>query len=192
MMRYYKPRASAKGNIKTHWSNNSDWKNTIALFGDSTTWGFELKEEDLLHNVINTDKIVNNYAYPGESNVHILMRLLDQISLNGYPHMVVIGWTSEQRMAWFNGKTIEAKGGWHLPFQIKVIDKNKEQFAGYNKLLVDTVRELCRGRTKLYEWTVFDNNIGLPKIPLEDQSADGVHPGPKTIQRIARLIEHEI
>ena len=36
-----------------------DWRKSVVLLGDSTTYGFGLDEEDRLHNVLDTDRPVN-------------------------------------------------------------------------------------------------------------------------------------
>ena len=116
--------ASAEGFIKSNPTDFSDWENSVSLYGDSCTWGYDIPDEQRLHNIIETDRIVNNFGYPGESNVHMLMRFLDHIEKYGYPHMVVMGWSSPYRMAKFANQQVEPLGGWERNFQ-EVADNNK-------------------------------------------------------------------
>tara|TARA_Y100000768_G_C23967941_1_gene678882 strand:+ start:841 stop:1419 length:579 start_codon:yes stop_codon:yes gene_type:complete len=190
--------ASASGFIKPnrmlHTTNTKDWENSISLYGDSCTWGYDLESEQRLHNVINCNRIVNNFAYPGESNVHMLMRLLDNIERYGYPYMVVMGWSSPYRMAKFAPHQIEPMGGWDRKFN-ETLEENKIQFTQYNLLLFETVRRMLEGKTKLFEWTFFEASYDDEQIYYPeklDVAKDGKHPGPKTIELVAREIEYAI
>ena len=187
--------ASAEGFVKSNPTDFSDWKNSVSLYGDSCTWGYDLPDEQRLHNIIETDRIVNNFGYPGESNVHMLMRFLDHIEKYGYPHMVVMGWSSPYRMAKFANQQVEPLGGWERNFQ-EVADNNKTQFQKYNLLLFETVRTMCNGRScKLLEWTFYSGSYSDKRIFYPgklDVAKDGKHPGPKSIELVARKIEHEL
>ena len=182
-------------NTMLHSINTNDWESSISLYGDSCTWGYDLESEQRLHNVINCNRIVNNFAYPGESNVHMLMRLLDNIEKYGYPHMVVMGWSSPYRMAKFANQQVEPLGGWERNFQ-EVADNNKTQFQKYNLLLFETVRTMCNGRScKLLEWTFYSGSYSDKRIFYPDKldvAKDGKHPGPKSIELVARKIEYDL
>ena len=67
----------------------------------------------------------------------MLMILLDNIEKYGYPHMVVMGWSSPYRMAKFANQQVEPLGGCERNFQ-EVADNNKSQFQKYNLLLFIT------------------------------------------------------
>ena len=182
-------------NTMLHSINTNDWKNSISLYGDSCTWGYDLESEQRLHNVINCNRIVNNFAYPGESNVHMLMRLLDNIEKYGYPHMVVMGWSSPYRMAKFGKQQIEPLAGWQPEFLKKTQGPWGKQMYHYNLLLFETVRRMLEGKTKLFEWTFFEASYDDEQIYYPDKldvAKDGKHPGPKTMELIARKIEYEL
>ena len=193
--RKYKKMASAEGFIKSNPTDFSDWENSVSLYGDSCTWGYDIPDEQRLHNIIETDRIVNNFGYPGESNVHMLMRFLDHIEKYGYPHMVVMGWSSPYRMAKFANQQVEPFGGWERNFQ-EVADNNKTQFQKYNLLLFETVRTMCNGRScKLLEWTFYSGSYSDKRIFYPDKldvAKDGKHPGPKSIELVARKIEYDL
>ena len=182
-------------NTMLHSINTNDWESSISLYGDSCTWGYDLESEQRLHNVINCNRIVNNFAYPGESNVHMLMRLLDNIEKYGYPHMVVMGWSSPYRMAKFAKQQIEPLGGWQPEFLKKTQGPWGKQMYHYNLLLFETVRRMLEGKTKLFEWTFFEASYDDEQIYYPDKldvAKDGKHPGPKTMELIARKIEYEL
>ena len=182
-------------NTMLHSINTKDWESSISLYGDSCTWGYDLESEQRLHNVINCNRIVNNFAYPGESNVHMLMRLLDNIEKYGYPHMVVMGWSSPYRMAKFAKQQIEPLGGWQPEFLKKTQGPWGKQMYHYNLLLFETVRRMLEGKTKLFEWTFFEASYDDEQIYYPDKldvADDGKHPGPKTMELIARKIEYEL
>ena len=182
-------------NTMLHSINTNDWESSISLYGDSCTWGYDLESEQRLHNVINCNRIVNNFAYPGESNVHMLMRLLDNIEKYGYPHMVVMGWSSPYRMAKFAKQQIEPLGGWQPEFLKKTQGPWGKQMYHYNLLLFETVRRMLEGKTKLFEWTFFEASYDDEQIYYPDKldvADDGKHPGPKTMELIARKIEYEL
>ena len=182
-------------NTMLHSINTKDWESSISLYGDSCTWGYDLESEQRLHNVINCNRIVNNFAYPGESNVHMLMRLLDNIEKYGYPHMVVMGWSSPYRMAKFAKQQIEPLGGWQPEFLKKTQGPWGRQMYHYNLLLFETVRRMLEGKTKLFEWTFFEASYDDEQIYYPDKldvADDGKHPGPKTMELIARKIEYEL
>lgn len=182
-------------NTMLHSINTNDWESSISLYGDSCTWGYDLESEQRLHNVINCNRIVNNFAYPGESNVHMLMRLLDNIEKYGYPHMVVMGWSSPYRMAKFGKQQIEPLAGWQPEFLKKTQGPWGKQMYHYNLLLFETVRRMLEGKTKLFEWTFFEASYDDEQIYYPDKldvAKDGKHPGPKTMELIARKIEYEL
>ena len=192
-MRKYKGRATVEGFAKAHPIDYSDWKNSIALFGDSTTWGHSLQEQEMLHNIIDTDRHVNNFAYPGESNSHILMRLLDQINEYGFPYCIVVGWTSPYRMAHFTKDNVESPPT-NIQWQRDMVVPHKKQFEGYNEVIMESVRAICKDKVKLLEWTIFgyNPNILTWETKLEDHGADKLHPGPKTMKQIARKIKENL
>ena len=193
--RKYKKMASTAGFIKSNPTDFGAWENSIALYGDSCTWGYDIPDEQRLHNIIETDRTVNNFGYPGESNVHMLMRMLDHFEeQGGYPYMIVMGWSSPYRMARFANQQIEPLGGWERNFQ-EVADNNKSQFQKYNLLLFETVRAMCKDKCKLFEWTFYSGSYSDKRIYYPDKldvAKDGKHPGPKSIELVARKIEYEI
>ena len=64
---------------KEHPIDYSNWSESVILLGDSCTYGYGLQEEDRLHNQILTDRIVNNFGYPGWSNEHCFKIFLKTI-----------------------------------------------------------------------------------------------------------------
>ena len=191
--RFYKPIAGTMGNLKRHEPDYTNWKDSIALFGESTTWGHELEDEQKLHNVINTDRTVNNFAYPAESNFHMWMKLIDQVKENGWPHMVVMGWTTPFRLADFKSNDhVENIGHWSKKPYSEFIVRNETNLIEYSKLVIDSTQIMCEGNTKLFEWSWFNLNLDYLKIDKLDYTKDEMHPGPKSIQNLARKIENAI
>ena len=211
--RHYKPVAGTKGNLKRHEPDYTDWEYSIALFGESTTWGHELEEDQKLHNVIKTPRPLNNFAYPAESNFHMWMKLMDQVKENGWPYMVVMGWTTPYRIADFKQgrwvavdndppkikhKTrwgpglVEPIGHWSGKPYTDFLQRNETNLIEYSKLVIDSTQLMCKGNTKLFEWSWF--NLKRVDLIVEklDYSKDGSHPGPKSIQSLARKIEDEL
>lgn len=196
--RFYKPIAGTKGNLKRHSPNYDNWSGSIALFGESTTWGHELEDEQKLHNVIKTDRTVNNFAYPAESNFHMWMKLIDQVKDHGWPYMVVMGWTSPFRIADFRYSHVEPNvhvdniGHWSGKPYTDFMERNETNLIEYSKLVIDSTQLMCRGNTKLFEWSWFNLNRDELLVEKLDYSADGKHPGPESMQNIARKIENEL
>lgn len=191
--RFYKPIATSKGNLKRHVPDYTNWEESVALFGESTTWGHELIENERLHNVINTHRTVNNFAYPAESNFHMWMKLIDQVKENGWPYMVVMGWTTPFRIADFKtAGHVENIGNWNGKPYTDFLERNETNLIEYCKLIMDSTQLMCKGNTKLFEWSWFNlNRKGLVVNKL-DYSRDGMHPGPKSLQNLARIIENEL
>ena len=144
----------------THWSSS------IALFGCSCVYGLHLDPKDQLHNVIDNWRPVNNFAYPGESNWHIWMKVIDAIRTHGMPERVCIGWTSPYRIAMYNEgspaqRSVLPIGHWTKPdFTTAKIGKDwvlnmKMTQEEYSKLIVDSVELICGD--KLTQWTLFHN-----------------------------------
>lgn len=190
--RYYKPIAGTTGNLKRHEADYKTWQHSIALFGESTTWGHEVEPDQKLHNVIKTDRTVNNFAYPAESNFHMWMKLIDQVKNYGWPYMVVMGWTTPFRMADFKTRDyVENIGNWNIEQYPGFLEKNETNLIEYSKLIMDSTQLMCKGNTKLFEWSWFDLSMKELLIEKIDYSKDGVHPGPESIQNLARKIENE-
>ena len=203
--RYYKPIASFRGNLKRHEPDYTNWEESIALFGESTTWGHELEEEQKLHNVIETTRTINNFAYPAESNFHMWMKLIDQVKEKGWPYMVVMGWTTFFRIADFKTggsfivhrgqgviPTVENIGHWSGKPYTDFLERNETNLIEYSKLVMDSTQLMCKGNTKLFEWSWFSLNRNELFVNKIDFSKDGYHPGPKSIQNVARKIENEL
>ena len=93
-MRNYK-----KSSERFHPVDYTNWEESIAIYGCSCVYGHYLEPEHHLHNVIETDRPINNFAYPGESNWHMWMKAIDHIKEYGLPHRICIGWTSPYRLA---------------------------------------------------------------------------------------------
>lgn len=187
------------------------WQDSIALFGDSTTYGQALPEEDILHNVLDTDRKVNNFGYPAESNEHILRKLVDAVSEHGFPHMVIVGWSSPWRLSVVENNTNKCSpiGHWtegYLP-EIKaakdLLDNGKYTLRHRTIDIIKAVRLICQDHCKYYDWTVFATKTSghpysgdtleefkIPNLTFEDRAQDGRHPGPKTIQKLAEMIGH--
>ena len=89
-----------------------DWRKSVVLLGDSTTYGFGLDEEDRLHNVLDTDRPVNNFGYPGYSNEHIFKIFLYLMGRYGRPHKFIIGWSSPDRFVVVKDKIGTSVGHW--------------------------------------------------------------------------------
>jgi len=190
--RFYKPIAGTMGNLKRHEPNYTNWEESVALFGESTTWGHELEEEQRLHNIINTRRVVNNFAYPAESNFHMWMKLIDQVKEHGWPYMVVMGWTTPFRIADIKEGQVDNVGHWSGKPYTDFLERNETNLIEYSKLVMDSTQLMCKGNTKLLEWSWFNLNIKRLLVNKLDYSKDGMHPGPKSIQNIARKIENEL
>ena len=190
--RFYKPIAGTMGNLKRHEPNYTNWEESVALFGESTTWGHELEEEQRLHNIINTRRVVNNFAYPAESNFHMWMKLIDQVKEHGWPYMVVMGWTTPFRIADIKEGQVDNVGHWSGKPYTDFLERNETNLIEYSKLVMDSTKLMCKGNTKLLEWSWFNLNIKRLLVNKLDYSKDGMHPGPKSIQNIARKIENEL
>ena len=191
--RFYKPIATPKGNLKRHEPNYTNWEESVALFGESTTWGDGLEEEQRLHNIINTRRIVNNFAYPAESNFHMWIKLIDQVKEHGWPYMVVMGWTTPFRIADFKTSDhVENIGSWNGKPYTDFLERNETNLIEYSKLIIASTQLMCKGNTKLLEWSWFNLNIKRLLVNKLDYAKDGQHPGPKSIANIARIIENEL
>jgi len=201
----------------------NEWKDSIALYGDSCTWGQALEEKDRIHTQLKniSGKTVYNFGYPAQSNEHIFKKFIRHVSHYGYPSKVVIGWTSPWRFASISEKhpeggswTVDSIGHW-------TFDTTPEHAAA--KHLLDTsprtlivrtadytiaIENMCKGRTELFQWCVppkkgkskvtfdVDNNIThFPqtsndwyKLTFDDKGSDNMHPGPKTIKKLAEQV----
>ena len=190
--RYYKPIAGTMGNLKRHEPDYNNWRESVALFGESTTWGHELEDEERLHNVINTRRTINNFAYPAESNFHMWMKLIDQVKEFGWPYMVVMGWTTPYRIADFKKAHVDNVGHWSGKPYTDFLERNETNLIEYSKLIIDSTQLMCKGNTRLFEWSWFNLNRPGLLVNKLDYSKDEMHPGPRSIQNIARKIENEL
>ena len=190
--RFYKPIAGTMGNLKRHEPDYNNWRESVALFGESTTWGHELEDEERLHNVINTRRTINNFAYPAESNFHMWMKLIDQVKEFGWPYMVVMGWTTPYRIADFKKAHVDNVGHWSGKPYTDFLERNETNLIEYSKLIIDSTQLMCKGNTRLFEWSWFNLNRPGLLVNKLDYSKDEMHPGPRSIQNIARKIENEL
>jgi hypothetical protein len=177
-MRNYK-----KSTERFHPVDYTNWEESIALFGCSCTYGHYLEPEHHLHNVIESDRPINNFAYPGESNWHMWMRAIDLIKEYGMPHRICIGWTSPYRIALYNEgipaeKEILPIGHWskqgHTTAKIGhdwVVNMKLTQ-EEYSKLIVDSMKLICGD--KLIHWTLFHNLKDVKEGPGKNSWSQAV------------------
>jgi len=182
-----------------------DWNNSIALFGDSTTYGRGLPERDRLHNKLNSERPVNNFSYPGHSNEHIFKRIVDVVSEHGFPHAIVVGWTSSKRMTVIDEATdcMEPLGIWTgkqnsgYDLFITMMSEFPKTLVSRTEDIVKATRLMCQDKCILKEWTIFEIPfmVGIPNEETGihyqeriDFGYDDMHPGPKTITEISKYI----
>ena len=171
------------GNEKPHPIDYTDWERSIAIFGCSCAYGHYLDPKDHLHNVIETDRPINNFAYPGESNWHMWMKAMDCIKEYGMPHRICIGWTSPYRIALYNEgipkeKEILPIGHWtkrnHTTQKIGkdwVLNMKITQ-QEYSKLIVDSMKLICGDL--LIHWTLFHNLKDVKEGPGKNNWSQAV------------------
>lgn len=175
-MRNYK-----KSSERFHSVDYTNWEESIAIYGCSCVYGHYLEPEHHLHNVIETDRPINNFAYPGESNWHMWMKAIDHIKEYGLPHRICIGWTSPYRLALYNEgvpaeKEILPIGHWskqgHITARIGhdwVMNMKLTQ-EEYSKLIVDSMKLICGD--KLIHWTLFHNLKDVKEGPGKNVTVD--------------------
>ena len=178
MRNYYKNR-----DIEPHPIDYTDWERSIAIFGCSCAYGHYLEPKDYLHNVIETDRPINNFAYPGESNWHMWMKAMDCIKEYGMPHRICIGWTSPYRIALYNEGIPEQKeilpiGHWTKQnYTTQKIGKEwvlnmKVTQEEYSKLIVDSMKLICGEH--LIHWTLFHNLKDVKEGPGKNSWSQAV------------------
>ena len=177
-MRNYK-----KSSERLHPVDYTNWKESIAIYGCSCVYGHYLEPEHHLHNVIETDRPINNFAYPGESNWHMWMKAIDHIKEYGLPHRICIGWTSPYRLALYNEgvpaeKEILPIGHWskqgHITARIghDWVMNMKITQEEYSKLIVDSMKLICGD--KLIHWTLFHNLKDVKEGPGKNSWSQAV------------------
>ena len=180
--------------------NYDGWEDSVLLLGDSTTYGQALDDKYKLHNVLDTDRNVINLAYPANSNEHILRHLVDNITEFGYPHMVIIGYTSPWRASFISREPIShgeilSLGNWNVP---SVYPEELLDMPTLKERTIDIIKA-CRlicAKCRYFEWTVFasaeeDRKAWIKDMylhPFDDRAEDGRHPGPITIQKLVEKI----
>ncbi len=178
MRNYYQNR-----NEKPHPIDYTNWEDSIAIFGCSCAYGHYLDPKDHLHNVIETDRPINNFAYPGESNWHMWMKAIDHIKEYGMPHRICIGWTSPYRIAFYNEGIPEKKeimpiGHWTAKagptFKIgkEWVLNMKITQEEYSKLIVDSMKLICGEH--LIHWTLFHNLKDVKEGPGKNSWSQAV------------------
>tara|TARA_B100001113_G_C21096408_1_gene616763 strand:- start:709 stop:1431 length:723 start_codon:yes stop_codon:yes gene_type:complete len=170
-------------NEKPHPIDYTNWEDSIAIFGCSCAYGHYLDPKDHLHNVIETDRPINNFAYPGESNWHMWMKAIDHIKEYGMPHRICIGWTSPYRIAFYNEGIPEKKeimpiGHWTAKagptFRIgkEWVLNMKITQEEYSKLIVDSMKLICGEH--LIHWTLFHNLKDVKEGPGKNSWSQAV------------------
>ena len=178
MRNYYRNR-----NEKPHPIDYTNWKDSINIFGCSCAYGHYLEPEHHLHNVIETDRPINNFSYPGESNWHMWMKAIDAIKEYGMAHRICIGWTSPYRIALYNegipdDKEILPIGHWtkqnHTTQKIgkEWVLNMKITQEEYSKLIVDSMKMICGD--KLIHWTLFHNLKDVKEGPGKNNWSQAV------------------
>ena len=176
-----------------------NWANSVALFGDSTTYGQALEDKDRIHNKLLTDFPVNNFGYPAWSNDHIFKRFLEEINEHGFPRAVIIGWSSPFRMLTVDERLknyISVSSWTPIENNTKIWETAAAQLCTEAPMtmmsrtddITQAVRLICKDRTILKEWTVFHPQYfyseDVYSLKFEDRGSDNIHPGPKSIETI--------
>lgn len=196
--------------------NYDNWANSVALFGDSTTYGQGLEDKDRIHNKLLTDFPVNNFGYPAWSNDHIFKRFLEEINEHGFPRAVIIGWSSPFRMLTVDEtlKEYVSISSW-TPTEnntkiwetaaAKLCTEAPMTMMSRTDDITQAVRLICKDRTILKEWTVFHpghfysgpkvssfwgdyNEEDVYSLKFEDRASDNIHPGPKSIETLCNYL----
>tara|TARA_X000000368_G_scaffold266857_1_gene211358 strand:+ start:457 stop:1089 length:633 start_codon:yes stop_codon:yes gene_type:complete len=199
----YKTITDGDGNyFPRHDIDYTNWNESIALFGDSTTYGQYLNTGDRLHEVITTERPVNNFGYPAESNFHIFKKFTQAVAEHGMPWGVVVGYSSPWRMALIREEddVVDTMGWWTDPYTkdqeaaTKYLEKCKKTLLGQTVDIKNAMRIMCRD-INYFEWTVFVKGGFYSDVyqmgDWPDVASDGNHPGPKTILKLAEEIKKE-
>ena len=183
--------------------NYDNWANSVALFGDSTTFGQGLEDKDRIHNKLLTDFPVNNFGYPAWSNDHIFKRFLEEINEHGFPRAVIIGWSSPFRMLAVDEtlKRYLSISSWTpIENNTKIWETAAAQLCTEAPMtmmsrtddITQAVRLICKDRTILKEWTVFHPqhfySEEVYSLKFEDRASDNIHPGPKSIETLCNYL----
>ena len=179
----------------------TNWKDSIAIFGDSTSYGQYLNTGDSLHEILPYDRPVNNFAYPAEGNGHIFKKFTNVVTEYGLPWGVIVGYSSPWRIAHTreHDNIVESIGHWskeYMKDQVRAIQflaECKKTVLGQTYDIKSAMRIMCKD-IKYFEWTAFVKNDffnDVYQLRWKDTASDKVHPGPETIKYLAGKIVKE-
>ena len=198
-----------------HPVDTSNWGESVAIFGDSNAYGFEIREKYRLHNVLKTDRHVNNLAYPSEGNLHILYKMSYYFEKYGLPSAVIVIWSALSRVPtirehhaqrntmwstsvwsediwqkeWAGNPKYALKAPEDVQCWFDVIRHNPTTLKHINLAVVSAIRFMCRD-INYHERTpvsfIFDDKMEI--LEFKDHARDGQHPGPRTLQWLAEEI----
>ena len=184
-----------------HEIDYTEWKESIAIFGDSTSYGQYLNTGDSLHEILSFDRPVNNFAYPAEGNGHIFKKFTNVVTKYGLPWGVIVGYSSPWRIAHTreDDNIVESIGHWSKEYTkdqagaIQFLSECRKTILGQTYDIKSAMRIMCKD-IKYFEWTAFIKNKffdDVYQLRWKDHASDGVHPGPETMRYLARKIEKE-
>ena len=196
-----------------HPVDTSNFGESVAIFGDSNAYGYELREKYRLHNQLKTDRVVNNFAYPSEGNLHVLYKMSYYFEKYGLPKAVIVFWSSLSRVPtvreskqneiwstsswseelwqkeWKDNPKYAYKAPGDLQCWFDVIKHNPTTLKHINLAVVSAVRVMCRDII-YHERTpvsfIFDDK--MEPLNFKDHARDGMHPGARTLQWLAEEI----
>ena len=206
-VKYDEVKGSPLGRLKPHSLNGLDnFKETVAIFGDSNFYGYGLKDKQMLHNVLKTERIVNNFAYPSEGNIHIFRKMVDIFSEYGFPSTVLVCWSSHLRVPVVrehNGNQQKSIGTWtrdlwdydklgwpdDVAGTVEFIEKAPLSLRHISIDIIKGTRLMLKN-VNYMEWTchIQDDDLNIPQLPFIDNTTFDNHPGPKTIRNLAEVI----
>ena len=187
-----------------HEIDYTDWDKSIAIFGDSCSYGQYLNTGDRLHEILYSQwrRPVNNFGYPAEGNFHIFKKFLRAVTEHGLPLGVVVGYSTPWRIAYVENNFIESVGWWSEKWEDKTIGQRaavnflencKDTLFEQNLDIIKAIRLMCKD-IHYYEWTPFtgqDYYEDVYRLEWTDRASDNVHPGPETMKFLAGKIREE-
>lgn len=181
---------------------NIDWNNTIAIFGDSHAYGTGLSEEDTI--AVRLEQLTGykciNLGVPASSNQVTLSNML-ALSKLGDPKIVINFWTEPARFVVCDDNDFYHCGYWshHATHKFKGLVEQRYKLLSddHFKFESDQFYQLHRkiwSNSQIIDITFYDlfDYLAIPLIPHEDYARDLLHPGSKTIAKLAVRINNGI
>lgn len=208
---HYKRNASG---FRTYEWHEINWKECIVLLGCSCTYGVGVDDSETIAEQLEAlcGRQVVNLGLGGTSNQFMAFVLTKLYNRFDSPYAVVANYTTVDRNLYFHESDLFHLGPWAVNHKDKLPSdslypvRQKDLYFNnfYNptnammqtRAYSDTIRALCKDRSKLLNITFFEDAAHAVRadkfFPIDNEARDCAHPGRDRYKEIAEWINERL